>query len=42
VDETGRFIHLAVLAGALRDEGFGSSLGRFIVDDGAKCPRRMR
>ena len=38
-DETGRFIHLALLAGALRGEGFGRSLGRFIQEDGTTLPR---
>ena len=33
-DETGRNLHLALLAGALRGEGYGRSLGRFIVEDG--------
>ncbi len=33
-DETGRNIHLALLAGALRGEGYGRSLGRFIEEDG--------
>jgi hypothetical protein len=37
-DETGRNIHLALLAGALRDEGYGRSLGRFIVEDGTTLP----
>src|SRR6266571_2704509 len=37
-EETGRCIHLAVLAGALRGEGFGRSLGRFITEDGATLP----
>jgi hypothetical protein len=37
--ETGRNIHLAILAGALRDEGYGVSLGRFIQDDGVSLPR---
>src|SRR5204863_6361072 len=37
-DETGRNIHLAILAGALRGEGFGASLGRFIVEDGTTLP----
>ena len=36
--ETGRNIHLAILAGALRNEGFGRSLGRFIVEDGVTLP----
>jgi hypothetical protein len=33
-DETGRAIHLAVLAGGLANEGYGRSLGRFIQEDG--------
>lgn len=37
-DETGRNIHLALLAGALRGEGYGRSLGRFIVEDGTSLP----
>jgi hypothetical protein len=37
-DETGRNIHLALLAGALREEGYGRSLGRFMVEDGATLP----
>jgi hypothetical protein len=37
-DETGRSIHLALLAGALCDEGYGRSLGRFIVEDGVTLP----
>jgi hypothetical protein len=37
-DETGRNIHLALLAGALREEGYGRSLGRFIVEDGVELP----
>jgi hypothetical protein len=37
-DETGRSIHLALLAGALREEGYGRSLGRFIVEDGVDLP----
>src|SRR6266513_1160407 len=37
-DETGRNIHLALLAGALRDEGYGQSLGRFISEDGCTLP----
>ena len=37
-DETGRNIHLALLAGALRGEGYGRSLGRFIQDDGVTLP----
>jgi hypothetical protein len=39
-DETGRSIHLALLAGALRPEGYGRSLGRFIVEDGVNLPKR--
>ena len=37
-DETGRNIHLALLAGALRDEGYGAALGRFIQEDGVTLP----
>ncbi len=37
-DETGRNIHLAVLAGALRGEGYGVGLGRFIAEDGVDLP----
>lgn len=36
--ETGRNIHLALLAGALRREGYGRSLGRFIEEDGITLP----
>lgn len=37
-DETGRNLHLALLAGALRGEGYGRSLGRFMVEDGVTLP----
>jgi hypothetical protein len=37
-DETGRYIQLALLAGALREEGYGRSLGRFICEDGVTLP----
>ena len=37
-DETGRNINLALLAGALRPEGYGRSLGRFIIEDGVTLP----
>jgi hypothetical protein len=37
-DETGRNIHFALLAGGLRGEGYGASLGRFIAEDGAALP----
>jgi hypothetical protein len=37
-DETGRCIHLALLAGGLREEGYGHSLGRFIMEDGVTLP----
>src|ERR1039458_1180126 len=36
--ETGRCIHLALLAGALQREGYGRSLGRFICEDGVALP----
>ncbi len=37
-DETGRCIQLALMTGALRREGYGRSLGRFIVEDGTDLP----
>jgi hypothetical protein len=37
-DETGRYIHLALLSGGLRGEGFGRALGRFIQEDGTTLP----
>jgi hypothetical protein len=37
-DETGRNILLALLAGALREEGYGRSLGRFIAENGTTLP----
>lgn len=37
-DETGRCIQLALLAGALRGEGFGRSLGRFMMENGVTLP----
>ena len=37
-DETGRHIHLALLAGGIRGEGYGVSLGRFIAEDGTSFP----
>jgi hypothetical protein len=38
-DETGRCLQLALLAGALRGEGYGRSLGRFIAEDGVTLPQ---
>jgi hypothetical protein len=37
-DETGRNIHLALLAGALGGLGYGQSLGKFILGDGCTLP----
>jgi hypothetical protein len=37
-EETGRNIHLAVLAGALNGKGFGHSVGQFISQDGTTLP----
>ena len=37
-DETGRNLNLAILAGALRNEGYGRALGRFIEEDGCTFP----
>ncbi len=41
-DETGRCIHLALLAGGARDEGYGAALGRFISEDGVELPSRVQ
>jgi hypothetical protein len=38
-DETGRNIHLALLAGGTRAEGYGRALGRFISEGGVSLPR---
>jgi len=37
-DETGRNIHLALLAGGIREEGYGRALGRLIWEDGVDLP----
>jgi hypothetical protein len=37
-DETGRNLLLALMAGGLRGEGYGTALGRFILEDGATLP----
>jgi hypothetical protein len=37
-DETGRYLHLALLAGGLRAEGYGQAVGRFIWEDGTELP----
>jgi len=37
-EETGRNIHLAILTGALEGNGFGRSMGQFIMEDGATLP----
>jgi hypothetical protein len=37
-EETGRFIHLALLAGALDGDGFGRAIGKFTAQDGATLP----
>ncbi len=39
-DETGRYIHLAVLSGAIAGMGYGEALGRFIAEDGCELPER--
>jgi hypothetical protein len=36
--ETGRNIHLALLAGGIACEGFGRALGRFVREDGVSLP----
>lgn len=37
-NETGRNLHLALLAGGLAGEGYGPSLGRFLQEDGVTLP----
>ena len=37
-DETGRFIHIALMVGATQGEGYGQSLGRFVDEDGVTLP----
>ena len=37
-DETGRYIHLALMLGAVRGFGYGKSLGKFIYEDGGFIP----
>lgn len=37
-DETGRNIHLSLLAGGLSGAGYGEALGRFIHEDGTELP----
>ncbi len=39
-DETGRNLHLAMMAGALQGLGWGTALGRFIHEDGCDLPPR--
>ncbi|HYE30056.1 MAG TPA: hypothetical protein VEH27_01385 [Methylomirabilota bacterium] len=37
-EETGRYIHTALHAGAVEGLGYGESLGKFIAENGAKLP----
>jgi hypothetical protein len=37
-DETGRNIHLALLAGGLAGDGYGHAVGKFIAEDGVTLP----
>lgn len=37
-DETGRNIHIALLAAGVNGEGYGRGLGRFIAEDGVTLP----
>jgi hypothetical protein len=37
-DETGRYLHLAMLAGGIRGEGYGVAVGRMITEDGVALP----
>lgn len=38
--ETAWNLHVAMMAGALREDGYGRSLGRFICEDGVEIPSR--
>jgi len=40
-EETGRYLHVAVLAGAVQGMGYGESLGKFIWEDGCQIPVRQ-
>ena len=37
-DETGKFLHMALMGGVLDGLGYGAALGRFIRDDGVTLP----
>jgi hypothetical protein len=37
-DETARYMMMALLAGGIREEGYGQALGRFIIEDGTTLP----
>lgn len=37
-DETSKYIHTALMSGALEELGYGSSLGRFICENGTHIP----
>ena len=39
-DETGRYLHLAMMSGGIRGFGYGRSLGEFIHEDGTSIPDR--
>ncbi|MDP7010067.1 MAG: hypothetical protein QF685_01695 [Verrucomicrobiota bacterium] len=39
-EETGRYLHLALLAGAVNGEGFGHSVGHMIAEDGVMLPKQ--
>ncbi len=39
-DETGRYLHLAMMAGGIQGYGYGRSLGQFIHEDGLSVPDR--
>ncbi len=39
-EETGRAIQIALLAGAMKGDGYGKSLGRYITEDGVTLPTR--
>jgi len=40
-DETGRSIHIALLAAGIANEGYGRGVGRFIAEDGVTLPEAL-
>lgn len=38
-DETGRYLHLALLQGGIEAEGYGQAIGKMIIEDGLIIPK---